>query len=303
MQAIAFYIFYPVIWIISRLPFRVAYLLSNSVYFLLYYVIGYRKEVIIGNLKTAFPDTSEKEITRLAKESTQHFCDMFIEMIMSMGMSKAAMRKRFTCSDVSEANAYAAAGKPIIVMFGHQGSYEWTMVLQERLIALVYAVYKPLKNKQFDALIRSIRKKFGSEMVPMNDAARLLKTELKKRVPLIAMVADQSPAGYRAQYFTSFFNKPSAVFRGSEKMALDYALPVFYLKVRKVKRGHYDAQFIKICDDGSQVPEWYVTDTFFKLLEKQIREQPEYYLWSHKRWKVSPETTKRAFELSPSIQQ
>ncbi|MDP5101069.1 MAG: lysophospholipid acyltransferase family protein [Nonlabens sp.] len=301
MQAVAFYLFYPIIWIISRLPFRLAYVLSDFVFLILYYVVGYRKEVIKKNLKIAFPNKSDAERKELAKKSTQHFCDIFIEMVKSMGMSTESMRSRFTCDDIEEPNAYAIAGKPIIVMFGHQASYEWTMVLQERLASMVYAVYKPLKNKQFDNLIRSIRKKFGSEMVAMNGAAKLLKTDLGKRTPLIAMVADQSPAGYRAQSFTKFFNKSSAVFRGSEKMAADYALPVFYLKVSKVKRGYYHAEFIKICDDGSQVPEWYVTDTFFSLLEAQIKEQPEYYLWSHKRWKITPETATRAVELSPLI--
>lgn len=303
MQAIAFYAFYPLIWLISRLPFKIAYALSDCVYFILYYIVGYRKEVILKNLKIAFPDKTDQERVAIAKKSTRHFCDIFIEMIKSMGMSKAAMRKRFTCDNIEEANTFAAAGQPIIVMFGHQGSYEWTMVLQERLLSKVYAVYKPLKNLYFDKLIRDIRKKFGSEMAPMNEAAKIMKSTLKTETPLFALVADQSPAGYRTQYFSSFFNTPSAVFKGSEKLATEHKIPVFFLKVEKIKRGYYHATFIKICDDGSQTPDWYITDTFFELLEAQIREQPEYYLWSHKRWKITPDNVTRAFEQSPRVQQ
>jgi KDO2-lipid IV(A) lauroyltransferase len=302
MQAVAFYLFYPLIWIISRLPFKLVYALSDFIFIILYYVIGYRKEVVAKNLLIAFPEKTEAERKIIAKKSTQHFCDIFIEMIKSMGMSKAAMRKRFTCDNVELVNDYAAVQQPIITMFGHQGSYEWTMVLQERLLSRVYAVYKPLKNLYFDKLIRNIRKKFGSEMAPMNEASKLMKSTVKKETPLFALVADQSPAGYRTQYFTSFFDTPSAVFKGSEKLAKEHAVPVFFLKVIKIKRGYYHATFIKICDNGANVPDWYVTDTFFSLLEAQIREQPEYYLWSHKRWKITPENVTRAFELSPLIQ-
>lgn len=285
------------------MPFKIAYLLSDFTFFILYYIVGYRKKVIEKNLRIAFPDKTDAQRKAIAKKSTQHFCDIFIEMIKSMGMSKTAMAKRFTCDNIEVANKHAAAKTPLIVMFGHQGSYEWTMVLQERLLSRVYAVYKPLKNPYFDKLIRDIRKKFGSEMAPMAQTASIMRDVMKKETPLFALVADQSPAGYRTQYFTRFFNTPSAVFKGSEKLAKEHALPVYYLKVLKVKRGYYHAEFIKICDDGAQVPDWYITDTFFSLLEAQIKEQPEYYLWSHKRWKITPQNTTRAFELSPLIQQ
>ncbi len=140
MQAIAYYLIYPFLWVISRLPFPVVYFISDFVYVIVYYIIGYRKDVIRKNLNIAFPNKSEKEINSLAKKSTRHFCDMFIEMIKSMGMSKEAMNKRFVCKNPEMVNAFAKANQPMIVMFGHQASYEWTMVLDDILNYKVYAI-------------------------------------------------------------------------------------------------------------------------------------------------------------------
>lgn len=303
MQALAYYLTYPFLWMISRLPFPIVYIISDFVYVIVYYIIGYRKEVIKKNLKIAFPHKSEQEITLLSKKSTRHFCDMFLEMIKSMGMSKEAMNKRFVCKNPELVNAFAKANKPIIVMFGHQASYEWTMVLDDILDYKVYAIYKPIKNKKFNELIVSIRNKFNSELIAMKEATAVMSKSAQKEAALFALVADQSPKAARAQYFTNFFNTPSAVFKGAERIAKEHATAVTFLRVTKVKRGYYDAEFVLISENGAQTKDWEITDTFFQLLEDQIIKQPEYYLWSHKRWKSTLENTKRAFELSPRVQQ
>ncbi|QJP35538.1 lysophospholipid acyltransferase family protein [Nonlabens sp. Ci31] len=302
MQAVAFYLIYPILWIISRLPFSIVYLLSDFFYFVTYYVIGYRKGVIKNNLRIAFPKKNEKEITRLAKKSTQHFCDIFIEMIKSMGMSEKSMKKRFTCSNPEMVNAFAKANQPIIAMFGHQASYEWTMVLDNVLDYKVYAIYKPLKNKRLNNLIVNIRKKFNSELVAMKKATAVMSKSAETEAALFALVADQSPKAGRAQYFTSFFNVPSAVFKGAERIAKEYHTAVVFLKVAKVKRGYYETEFVTITPNGAETKDWEITDTFFQLLEEQIIKQPEYYLWSHKRWKSNLGNTTRAVELSPRVQ-
>jgi KDO2-lipid IV(A) lauroyltransferase len=303
MQAVAFYLIYPILWIISRLPFPIVYMISDFFYFNTYYILGYRKEVIKNNIRIAFPKKSEKEITRLAKKSTQHFCDIFIEMIKSMGMSKKSMKKRFTCSNPEMVNAYAKTKQPIVAMFGHQASYEWTMVLDDVIDYKVYAIYKPLKNKKFNDLIVSIRKKFHSEMVAMKEATSFMSKSVQSEAALFALVADQSPKSGSAQYFTNFFNVPSAVFKGAERIAKEYNTPVVFLRINKVKRGYYETEFVTITEKGAETEDWFITDTFFQLLEEQIIKQPEYYLWSHKRWKSTLGNTKRAVELSPRVQQ
>lgn len=303
MQAIAFYFFYPLLWFISILPARLTYLLSDFAFLIVYYVIGYRKKVIIKNLKTAFPEKSEKELNILCKKTTQHFCDSFIEVIMSMSMSHKDMLSRFEYTNLHLINDLRAQNRPIIAMFGHQASYEWTMCLDGLVDYKIIAVYKPLANKYFNKLIVDIRQKFNSTMITMREASNSISNSINNgEMAMYGLVADQSPAKYRAQHFTTFFGKTSAVFLGSEKLAKAHDTAVVYLAVEKVKRGHYKATFKTITEHAAQTNDWEITDTFFDLLEKQIRLQPEYYLWSHKRWKATPQNIKRKPVLSPRVQ-
>lgn len=302
MQAIAFYLFYPLLWMISRLPTRLAYGISDFAFLIVYYIIGYRKKVIIKNLKVAFPEKSEEELQLLCKKTTQHFCDSFIEVIMSMGMSHDEMRNRFIYTNLDLIHKYRAQKRPIIVMFGHHGSYEWTMCLDGQVDYKIIAVYKPLANKYFNKLIVDIRQKFNSTLITMREASNhISKSIVSGEMAMYGLIADQSPARYRAQHFTRFFGKTSAVFMGSEKLAKAHDTTVVYLAVEKVKRGHYQATFHTITENASQTQDWEITDSFFDLLEKQIRKQPEYYLWSHKRWKATPENIKRTPVLSPRV--
>lgn len=302
MQAIAFYLFYPFLWMISRLPTRLAYGISDFAFLIVYYIIGYRKKVIIKNLKVAFPEKSENELQLLCKKTTQHFCDSFIEVIMSMGMSHDEMRNRFIYTNLDLIHKYRAQKRPIMVMFGHQGSYEWTMCLDGQVDYKIIAVYKPLANKYFNKLIVDIRQKFNSTLITMREASNhISKSIVSGEMAMYGLIADQSPARYRAQHFTRFFGKTSAVFMGSEKLAKAHDTTVVYLAVEKVKRGHYQATFHTITENASQTQDWEITDSFFDLLEKQIRKQPEYYLWSHKRWKATPENVKRNPVLSPRV--
>jgi KDO2-lipid IV(A) lauroyltransferase len=302
MQAVAFYLAYPIIWLVARLPFAIIYFISDCVYFLLYYIIRYRRTVVFSNIKSAFPSWSDEEVTALSKKSTRHFCDMFVEMVKSTGITRTEVKKRFVCDNVDEVNAFAKAGQPIVLMLAHQASYEWTIALDDFLEFKSYVVYKPIKNPYFDTYIKKVRSKFGSELVPMKMAYNKLRESQKSTdAGLYALVADQAPKASSAQFFTQFFNQTTPVFMGAERMAKQYGMPVYFLQVEKVKRGHYKAHFDKITADGSKEPEWMVTDSFFQKLENLIRLQPEYYLWSHKRWKTKPNDTKRAVELSPRV--
>ncbi len=302
MQAVGYYLIYPFLWLLSRLPFAILYLISDAVSAILYHWVKYRRDVIRHNLALAFPDLTEKEYDRLARENLRHFCDMFIEMMKSMDMSKKAMRKRFTCDNVDEVNAFAKAEKSTIVLLGHQASYEWIMVLSDRMSQPGYAVYKPLKNRYFDQLIRKIRKKFGTGMVGMKNVRSLIQ-EVQREPNFFAFIADQAPKPSSARYFTEFFGKATPVFMGAEQLAKRNDMHVFYLHVEKVKRGYYHSRFELITDDAPQTPDWMITDRFFDLLERDIKLQPAYYLWSHKRWKSTLENTKRNVQLSPRVQQ
>lgn len=301
MEAFLYYISYPLLWVISRLPFTVVYWISDFVYFIVYYIINYRKDVIRGNLKTAFPELSEQQIKNLHKQNMKHFCDMFIEMIKSMGMSEKEMLKRFTCENVDLVNNYAGSGKPIICMYGHQASYEWTMALTQQMDFSVFGVYKPLKNKKFDGLIRRIRQKFNAELIPMRQASSTMRSQSKKGGAMFALVADQAPKRGRSSNFTKFFDRPTAVFRGGERFGKEYNGVVVFLRVTKVKRGYYTSKYELITDQGAATEDWFITDRFFNLLENQIKKQPAYYLWSHKRWRTIPAEKYATADFSPTI--
>ncbi len=271
---------------------------------LLYHVFKYRRDVIFSNIKIAFPDLNDKEITRISKESTQHFCDIFLEMVKSTGITHDEVQKRFICDNIEEVNAFAKAGQPTVVMLAHQASYEWTIALDQFLDFKSYVVYKPIKNRYFDQFIRRVRSKFGSTLVPMKKAYNIIRgSRNSMEAGLYALVADQAPKQSSAQFFTTFFNQTTPVFMGAERMAKQYEMPVYFLQVKKVKRGYYKAHFELITRDASKEPEWMVTDSFFVKLEALIKSQPEYYLWSHKRWKTTPDDVTRAVELSPRVLQ
>lgn len=302
MASLSYYLIYPIVWIISRLPFPVAYVLSDLVYYVLYYIVGYRKEVILKNLQIAFPDASKERLVQLSKESTRHFCDTFIEVVKSMGMTKEEMRKRFICENVELVNDYADSNRPVICLFGHQASYEWTMVLVDQMTYPIIAVYKPPKNKKFDALIKRIRMKFGASIIAMKKASEVMRSTMNSNENAIfALVADQSPRAGTSQNFTKFFNHPTAVFKGGELYGKEYNALVVFMEVTKVKRGHYSSRYILIAEEGAKTKDWEITDRFFELLEDQIKRQPEYYMWSHKRWKATPENTKRRPVFSPKL--
>lgn len=229
---------------------------------------------------------------------------MFVEMIKSTGISHEQVQRRFICDNVDEVNAFAKAGKPIVIMLAHQASYEWTIALDNFLKFKSYVVYKPIKNKYFDRFIRKVRSKFGSDLVPMKKAYNIIRSSRHSdEAGLYALVADQAPKPSSAQFFTRFFNQTTPVFMGGERMAHQYEMPVYFLQVQKVKRGYYKAHFEKITDNASKEPTWFVTDSFFQQLENLIKLQPQYYLWSHKRWKTKPEDVTRVVELSPRVLQ
>lgn len=302
MQSVGYYLIYPLLWFISILPFRVAYIISDILYVILYYLVVYRKETILKNLNIAFPNQSAAWHQEIHKQSTKHFCDTFIEIIKSMGMSKEAMRKRYTCENLELINQFADLGRSNITMLGHQASYEWSMVLDGSLNFESYAVYKPIKHKRFDNLIKSVRSKFGTTLVAMKNVSKVMVRA--KEVPVFfGFIADQAPKPSRVKYFTNFFDTPTAVFRGGEFLAAKYDMSVCYLSVRKVKRGHYKSTVHVLSDNAANSPAWEITDRFFKLLEADIKKQPQYYLWSHKRWKSTLENVKHNVELSPVIHQ
>lgn len=286
MQFLVFIIAFPFLWIISVLPFRLFYWFSDFVYLILYYIIGYRKKTVRYNLALAFPNLSAKERLVIEKKSYHHLCDMFLEMIKTMSISPEEMNKRFVITNLEVVKEFEKKGKSTILLASHYASWEWLLSLNEKTSFKGIGVYKKITNKYFDKLIRDIRSKYKAELVETKRAIPLMTENQEKGILcMYGLASDQSPKLNRAFHWDKFMGVEVPVHTGAEMLAKRYDLTVLFVKVKKIKRGFYEATFVPITDDARSIPDFEITNVFLREVEKQIIEAPEYYFWTHKRWK------------------
>ncbi|MBT8188515.1 MAG: lipid A biosynthesis acyltransferase [Croceitalea sp.] len=286
MQLLVYLLAYPFLWLISRLPFSILYFISDGVFILLYHLVGYRKKVVYENLKLVFPEKSEKEILRTQKKFFRHMCDIFLEMIKTLGISTAEMQKRFDFTNIEVLHQLQDQGKNTIVMLPHYASWEWVLSLNAQVQYAGYGIYQKVQNKYFDKLVRDIRSKFGTTLIRTNESRKILK-EVKKSGQLftVGIISDQSPMASRARHWAKFMGIMVPVHIGGEELAKDLNLVPVYIKIAQVKRGYYQATFKILAKEPRKVPNYDITATFMKEVEDSIRQAPEYYFWTHKRWK------------------
>ncbi|MCI9845764.1 lysophospholipid acyltransferase family protein [Flavobacterium pectinovorum] len=286
MQFLVYILAYPLLWLISILPFRIFYWFSDCVYLLVYYVIGYRKKVVRANLALALPHLSDTERKKTEKKFYQHMCDMFLEMIKTMSISAEEMEKRFHVTNIDLILDYAKKGKSVILVASHYASYEWLLTINPKIGFQGVAVYKKLANPYFDKLIRKIRSKYNTELIETKKAIPLMAQNQRDGVlSLYGLASDQSPKLDRIFHSSKFMGVEVPVHTGAEMLAKKYALSVVFVKVKKVKRGYYEATFVSLADNPKDFEDFKITEMYLKEVEKQILEAPEYYLWTHKRWK------------------
>lgn len=286
MQLLIYRLVYPILWIISKLPWRFFYMFSTGVYILVYHIIGYRKRTVTENLTLVFPDKTPTEIDAIRKAFYKHMCDMFLEMIKSMTITDEELLARFKITNVEEIKALEAKNKSIIVLMAHYASYEWATVAQLLIEFPTVGIYKKIKNKYFDQLVHRIRQRYEARLIPSFNAMQAITNDKAEgKLCSYALVSDQSPKLKNAMYWTDFMGIKVPAYLGGEVLARRLDLSVSYLHVEKVKRGYYQAKFITITNDISKCEKYEVVDIYLQLLEKQIRERPELYLWTHKRWK------------------
>ncbi len=287
MQGLVFWLVYPFLWLISILPFRLFYLVSDAVFVLVYHIIGYRKKTVRENLELVFPEKSKSEIKSIQKKFYSHMCDMFLEMIKSISISEKEIEKRFTFTNLEYLRKLEGLDKSLIIMLGHYASYEWINALQlYGLKYRTYGIYKKIKNKQFDDFAKKIRGRFGGTLITTSRTTEVIKRNQENNIlSNYAMISDQSPKLSRARTWIDFLGIKVPVFEGSDRLARNLDMAVVYLHVEKVGRGYYQATLKPITEDAPNEPEHAITKKFIGYLEDQIREKPEYYLWTHKRWK------------------
>lgn len=286
MQFLIYSISFPFLWIISKLPFKLFYWFSDYIYLLVYYVIGYRKKIVRHNILIALPHLSESKRLMIEKKFYHHMCDMFLEMIKTMSISSEEMRQRFKITNIELLKEYEQKNKSIILLASHYASWEWLLSINESTTFKCYGVYKKINNKYFDAKVRAIRSKLKSELVTTDKTIALINENEKDGiVSLYGLASDQSPQVHKTYHWQKFMGIEVPVHTGAEMLAKRYGLDVVFVKVKKVKRGFYEATFVPICDSPISIPDYDITDTYLKEVEQQILEAPEYYFWTHKRWK------------------
>ncbi len=279
-------VFYIFIWLLAWLPLRVLYVFSDFFYLIIYYIVGYRKKIARKNIEKSFPEKSKKELRRIERRFFRYFCDLFIETFYEMHMSEKEVLQRMDLGDIDLIMEQYAKGRSIMLMSAHYGNWEWSgTLLGSKTLLKVLGAYSPLKNQFFDRKIKSSRSQFGSILLSSKEIGRVIE-ENKNTPSLIGLIADQSPSNYRKSYWINFLNQPTPVFTGPEKTALKYNLPVVFAKVEKIKRGYYTLEFEIVRDNENVLNEiGDITRVHSKLLEKCIKERPELWLWSHRRWK------------------
>lgn len=292
------YIFaYSLIWLLHLLPEWILFRISDFMYILMYYVAGYRKKVVIGNLRKAFPTYGKKEIRQTAKKFYRHFCDVILESAIYHFYSQSKAMKRMSYRNPELLNELYAKGKMVMAVTGHYGNWEYLNTLALASDYPVAAIYKPLHIKQFDRMMKQNRTRFGVMVTPMEKIARKLIMHHKEKDPVMTInLADQRPLFKNIQYWTKFMGLDTPLYLGTEKLARKLDAAVVFLKIRKVKRGRYEVEIELICEDPGSLESYELTNRHVKILEDLIREEPQYWLWSHRRWKHSYEKFKEKKE-------
>ncbi|WP_256012964.1 lysophospholipid acyltransferase family protein [Desertivirga xinjiangensis] len=301
MKQPVFYIVKALFYLISFLPFRIIYAISDCLFFLIYYIIRYRKDVVFKNLRSSFPEKNDREIQKIAREFYHFLSDQLLESIKMLTITRESVKARFRINNLQEVTRHFDNNKAVIAITGHYGNWEWGgLIISILLEQPVIIVYKPLTDKKFEQLINRMRSRFNAILAPMKNILRKV-TEYKNKSYLAILVGDQTPARSEISYFTQFMNQPTAVFTGAEKLAKMTRNPVVYCHINRYKRGFYECTFHTLADIPESTAEKEITNFYLQKLEEIIREKPELWLWSHRRWKYSANETVQPREDAPHL--
>ncbi len=286
MKRLGFYIALPFIYFISYLPFSILYLISDFLYLLVYYGIGYRKNVVRQNLQRSFPEKSDTELLKIEKDFYKYIVDFFLEMLKCVTISQKELKKRWSIENDAILDELLSEKRNIIVTAGHFGNHELGNLALSFLIKYrVKAVYRPLNNKFFDDFFLNFRERYGSIMVSMANASKeIAKTENFNYA--FFLVNDQSPPPERS-YWTTFLNQETGFFTGIDRFARQYDMPVVYMCIDRYARGKYKVNVELITKTPNALPEGELLEIHARKLERDIKANPSIWFWSHKRWKYT----------------
>ena len=275
---------------VSLIPLRVMYVLSDGLFYPLYYLIRYRRKIVRKNLSESFPEKSLPEILKIEKRFYRFFADIIFEMFKMATISKKGMSRRMKFTNIETINAVLQQGKSISLYMGHYGNWEWvsSMPLHLNRAAVPGQIYSRLRNKAVNKLLIHNRERMGAICIEMKETARKI-TEFinNKQVSIIGFIADQSPAREDIRHYVPFLNHHTPTLVGTEKLTKRHGFEAWYLNVKQLKRGYYEAEFIRMHENPQSLPNFELTDIYFRHLEQTILQQPELYLWTHNRFKFA----------------
>lgn len=279
-----YYIVFAFLYLISLLPFRFLYILSDGIAFMLYYIFRYRKAVVLSNLLQAFPEKTDKERRKIARKFYRNFIDNWIETIKLISISKSSMNKRIT-GNFDVFHKLYSSGKSVQLNLAH--FFNWEIMTLHAGINQPYTfltVYLPQSSKIFNRLIIYIRSRWGNPQLPSSEMARAIIPWRKKQY-LLALGADQRTATPADAYWLNFLNKPAGFVKGPEKFARNQNIPVVMMTTTRKKRGRYHFDYFLLSHEPAKLPDGELMRQYVRHIEKNIQLQPDLYLWSHKRWK------------------
>lgn len=290
MKNIGSYIGLGFVYLFSLLSFRVLFGISDVLYLLIYYVFKYRLKVVRSNIEGSFPEKSKVENIKIEKRFYRHFCDLLVESIKLFNISEASLKKRLVSENPELLNAFFDEGKSVIAVCGHHNNWEFVGVGMPFLSKLSpQGIYKKLTNKVLDQALLKSRNKYGTNAVEMREAASMFQNLSKPS--FMVFISDQSPSNVKNVVWVNFLNRETAVMVGAERFAVKYNIPVVFMELIKVKRGFYRAHFTTLTSEPKSLLPGEITKLHTQALEKLIKEKPEFWLWSHKRWKHQKPTT------------
>lgn len=296
MKNLTYYLSFALWFIISILPLWVFYRLSDGLYYLVYHVVRYRRRVVYANLRSSFPEKSEAEIERIAKDFYSFFCDYIVETLKFFSMGEKNIRKRMKFEGLNQVKEDFANGRSVSVYLGHYCNWEWISSLGLHLDEQCGQIYHPLENATLDRLFLYMRGRFKAQSIKMDDTfLTILKWKKEGRKNIVGYIADQVPGYNNIHYWADFLHHDTPVFTGAERISKIMDTAVYYIDVERPRRGYYVARFIKIADSLNEHPVFFATEQYFRLLEQNIQRAPQYWLWSHKRWKRTREEFNRMF--------
>lgn len=281
--------FFSILTFFSKIPLRISYRLSPFLYFVLFKVVKYRKQIVFTSLRNSFPEKSEAEIQEIARGFYRNFADYFIETVRSISIPMKEMQNRWQIENLEIFQKPFDEKKNVGILMAHNFNFEWSsasgpLLPQKNIVP----VYKKMSDQYLDDKVNELRTRFGAIPLEAKDAYDGILNFPQDGNSTFLLISDQSPKASKSDLFIDFLNQKTLVFRGFEKLCLRADLAVFFADIKKVKQGHYVVHAVPIEPDGDTFEPQEITLKFFKLLEENIKRDPSNWLWSHKRWKNHP---------------